>query len=347
MSIKQLDGPYLSSFCMELSLCLKAGISLNEGLFMLAQDETDKDLKEMLSSLYEKMDGGMSLEEALGEAGCFPKYLVEMIEIGSRTGRLEAVLRALSAYYTRQVEITRSIKSAVVYPLVLMFMLLLVIGVLITKVLPIFNDVFHELGAEMSPVAISIMNFGTGITKYAAIILAVVVVIAIVAIFISAVPSLSLKFVNFFSKITSNRKISKKIASARFANGMAMTLASGLDTDESLDMVERITDNPVMLGRIAKCRELMKQGDLFVDAIAKSEIFNSMYCRMLSIGFKTGTADTVMDEIAHRSEAEVDENIESIINKVEPTLVIIMSLVVGLILLSVMLPLMSIMTTIG
>ena len=72
-----------------------------------------------------------------------------------------------------------------------------------------------------------------------------------------------------------------------------------------------------------------------------------MYCRMLSIGFKTGTADTVMDEIAHRSEAEVDENIESIINKVEPTLVIIMSLVVGLILLSVMLPLMSIMTTIG
>ena len=117
MSIKQLDGPYLSSFCMELSLCLKAGISLNEGLFMLAQDETDKDLKEMLSSLSEKMAGGMSLEEALGEAGCFPKYLVEMIEIGSRTGRLEAVLRALSAYYTRQVEITRSIKSAVVYPL--------------------------------------------------------------------------------------------------------------------------------------------------------------------------------------------------------------------------------------
>lgn len=128
---------------------------------------------------------------------------------------------------------------------------------------------------------------------------------------------------------------------------MAMTLASGLDTDESLDMVERITENPAMLGRIAKCRELMESGELFVDAISKSEIFNSMYCRMLSIGFKTGTADQVMDEIARRSEEEVDENIESVINKVEPTLVIIMSLIVGLILLSVMLPLMSIMTTIG
>ena len=344
---RQLDGPYLSSFCMELSLCLKAGISLGEGLFMLAQDETDKDLKEMLQGLYDKMDAGTSLEVALEEAGCFPKYLVEMIEIGSKTGRLEAVLKALSAYYMRQVQITRSIKSAVVYPLVLMFMLLLVIGVLITKVLPIFNDVFKELGAEMSPLAVSIMRFGTGVTRYAAVILAVVVAIAIVGVVISAVPSLALKFSNFWSKVTSNRKLSKKIASARFANGMAMTLASGLDTEESLDMVERITENPVMLGRIAKCREYIKNGDLFVDAVAKAEIFGSMYCRMLSIGFKTGTADTVMDEIARRSEEEVDENIESVINKVEPTLVIIMSVIVGVILLSVMLPLMSIMTTIG
>ncbi len=347
MSVKQLDGPYLSSFCMELSLCLNAGISLTEGLFMLSQDETDKDLKAVLDGLYNKMDAGASFEDALSEAGCFPKYVVDMVEIGSKTGRLEAVLLALSKYYTRQVQISRSIRNAVVYPFVLMFMLLLVIGVLITKVLPIFNEVFNELGAEMSPLAVSIMNFGTGVTKYAAIILAVVVVLVIIAVFISAVPSLALRFSNFWNKITASGKVSKKIASARFANGMAMTLASGLDTDESLDMVERITDNPVMRGRIAKCRELMGQGKLFVDAVAESGIFGSMYCRMLSIGFKTGTADTVMDEIARRSEEDADENIESVINKVEPTLVIIMSLVVGLILLSVMLPLMSIMTTIG
>ncbi len=347
MSITQLDGPYLSSFCMEMALCLKAGISLNEGLFMLASDETDKSLKEMLDGLYNKMDAGSSLEDAMKEAGCFPKYVVDMVEIGTKTGRLEDVLRALSAYYTRQEQITRSIKNAVVYPFVLMFMLLLVIGVLIIKVLPIFNEVFNELGAEMSSVAVTIMNIGTGVTKYAAVIIGVVVLLVVIAVVISTIPSLTLKFVTAWNKFTSNRKISKKIASARFASGMAMTLASGLDTDESLDMVERITENPAMLARIKKCRELMKSGELFVDAIAKSEIFPSLYCRMLSIGFKTGTADTVMEEIASRSEDDVNEDIESVINKVEPTLVIIMSLIVGLILLSVMLPLMSIMTSIG
>lgn len=347
MSIKQLDGPYLSSFCMEMSLCLKAGISLSEGVYMLATDETDKELKEMLNGIYKKMDEGSSFEDALKTADCFPKYVIDMVEIGTKTGRLEDVMRALSGYYTRQEQITASIKNAVVYPFVLMFMLLLVIGVLVVKVLPIFNDVYNELGAEMSTIAVTIMNIGTSITQYAAVILGVIVALVIIAVIISAVPTLSLKAVTLWNKITAGGKVSKKISSARFASGMAMTLASGLDTDESLDMVERITENPVMLGRIKKCRELMASGELFVDAISQAEIFPSLYCRMLSIGFKTGTSDTVMEEIARRSEVEVNEDIESIINKVEPTLVIIMSLIVGLILLSVMLPLMSIMTSIG
>lgn len=347
MSIKQLDGPYLSSFCMEMSLCLKAGISLSEGIYMLATDETDRDLKEMLDGIYKKMDEGSSFEDALKSAECFPKYVIDMVEIGTKTGRLEDVMRALAGYYTRQEQITASIKNAVVYPFVLMFMLLLVIGVLVVKVLPIFNDVYNELGAEMSAIAVAIMNIGTAVTQYAAIILGVVVAVVVIAVIVSAIPSLSLKAVTLWNKVTAGRKVSKKISSARFASGMAMTLASGLDTDESLDMVERITENPVMLGRIKKCRELMASGELFVDAISKAEIFPSLYCRMLSIGFKTGTADSVMEEIARRSEVEVNEDIESIINKVEPTLVIIMSLIVGLILLSVMLPLMSIMTSIG
>lgn len=347
MSIKQLDGPYLSSFCMEMSLCLKAGISLSEGIYMLATDEMDRDLKEMLDGIYKKMDEGSSFEDALKSAECFPKYVIDMVEIGTKTGRLEDVMRALAGYYTRQEQITASIKNAVVYPFVLMFMLLLVIGVLVVKVLPIFNDVYNELGAEMSAIAVAIMNIGTAVTQYAAIILGVVVAVVVIAVIVSAIPSLSLKAVTLWNKVTAGRKVSKKISSARFASGMAMTLASGLDTDESLDMVERITENPVMLGRIKKCRELMASGELFVDAISKAEIFPSLYCRMLSIGFKTGTADSVMEEIARRSEVEVNEDIESIINKVEPTLVIIMSLIVGLILLSVMLPLMSIMTSIG
>ncbi len=347
MSSKTLSGPYLSSLCMELSLVMKAGISLNEGLSMLKDDETDKQKQEMLSSLFEKVDTGVALHVAMEESNCFPKYVVDMIEIGEKTGRTESVLRALSEHYDRQEQISKSIKNAVVYPAVLMLMLLLVIIVLITRVLPIFNDVFNQLGAQMSPVALSLMNFGKGLSKYSFIIFGVIAAIALIAFIISLVPSWRSKASALYNKMTASRGLNKRIASARFASAMAMTLASGLDTDESLDMVERITDNASMKSKIDNCRKLMAQSEPFVDAISKSDIFSSLYCRMLSVGFKTGTADTVMSEIARRSEADVDENIERVINRVEPTLVIIMSLIVGLILLSVMLPLMGIMSTIG
>ncbi|MEG1820126.1 MAG: type II secretion system F family protein [Oscillospiraceae bacterium] len=347
MSSKVLSGPYISSFCMELSLVMKAGISLDEGLSMLQEDESDKQLKAMLQNLFEKADSGVALHVAMSESQRFPKYVVDMVAIGEKTGRTETVLKALSEHYDRQEQISRSIKNAVVYPAVLMIMLLLVIIILITRVLPIFNDVFNQLGAQMSPVALSIMNFGSALSKYSFIIFGVIAVIALIAFIISLVPAWRLKVVGLYSKMTASRGINKKIASARFASAMAMTLASGLDTDESLNMVERITDNSSMKAKIENCRKLMSEEEPFAEAISKSEIFSSLYCRMLSVGFKTGTADSVMSEIARRSESDVDENIERVINRVEPTLVIIMSLIVGLILLSVMLPLMGIMTTIG
>lgn len=347
MSNKKLSGAYLSSLCMELSLVLNAGISLDEGLSMLKDDETDKQNKEMLTGLFKSVDAGNSLHKAMGDSDVFPKYVVDMIEIGEKTGRTEDVLKALSEHYDRQEQISRSIKNAVVYPAVLMLMLLLVIVVLITRVLPIFNDVFNQLGTQMTPVAVSIMNFGNALSKYSFVIFGVIFAVAVISYIISVVPSLRDRFRSFHNKINASRGLNKKIASARFASAMAMTLASGLDTDESLNMIERITDNDNMKSKIDNIKELMAKGENFVEAIAQSDIFPNLYCRMLSIGFKTGTADTVMSEIARKSEEDVDEGIEKVINRVEPTLVIVMSLIVGLILLSVMLPLMGIMSTIG
>lgn len=347
MNNKLLSGPYLSSFCMELSLVLKAGISLSEGVLMLSEDETDRQRKEMMIEIYKKMDAGESLHKAMGDAGCFPKYVVDMVEIGTKTGRLEAVLKALSEHYDRQEQISRSIKNAVVYPTVLLVMLLLVVIVLLTKVLPIFNNVFNQLGTDMSPLAVSLMHFGNGVNKYAFIIIAVILVLVLLGLLINKIPTWRIVFTRWWNKVNSSNRLNQSIASARFASAMAMTLASGLDTEESLNMVERITDNQSMKDKIVGCKKMISEGSTFTEAVSTTKVFPSLYCRMISIGFKTGSSDTVMSEVARRSEENVNDEIETVINRVEPTLVIVMSVIVGLILLSVMLPLMGIMTTIG
>jgi type IV pilus assembly protein PilC len=125
---------------MELSLLLDAGIPLSEGVGMLAESEHDRRAASVLSEISRKMDSVGALHTALRESGAFPSYITDMLEIGGLTGRTDTVLKSLSAYYERQDRLSASIRSAVVYPSVLLVMLLFVLVILITKVLPIFSD---------------------------------------------------------------------------------------------------------------------------------------------------------------------------------------------------------------
>lgn len=139
----------------------------------------------------------------------------------------------------------------------------------------------------------------------------------------------------------------ENMASGRFASGMALTLSSGLDTFSSLDLVAELVDNPVMKNKITKCKTLIQSGANFAEALAAANIFSILYSRMIAVGFRTGNVDIIMDKIAKNYEKETDTKIYNIISVLEPTLVIVLSLIVGLILLSVILPLMGIMASIG
>ncbi|MEG2081999.1 MAG: type II secretion system F family protein, partial [Oscillospiraceae bacterium] len=122
---------------------------------------------------------------------------------------------------------------------------------------------------------------------------------------------------------------------------------SGIDSDKSLDMVKEMVDNRQAQEKIEGCQELMKKGDSLETALVKSGLFSGLYARMVTIGFKTGNADEVMHNIAQNLSDEVDVEINRKISLIEPSLVAVFSVIVGMILLSVMLPLMGIMSSIG
>jgi type IV pilus assembly protein PilC len=344
---KLLIADDISIFCAQIALILKSGIPLDEGIVAIGENIEDKNGKAIIDEMSAFIAQKGELHLALKNAGVFPEYMVNMVRIGEKTGKLESVMESLSVYYERESNLRKRIKSAILYPSILVLMMCAVFTVLIVKVLPIFQEVFTSLGSDMSPIAISLMNFGTSLGKYAYIILLLLVVL-IAVLFCYAKTSVGMQRVGrLFSKLYFTKKLSNKIAIARFASVMSMMLSSGYHTDGALELVTTIISHPIVEKKVSRCRELINNGHSFADAMNQAKLFDGIYSRMISIGVKTGSLDEVMKRLANIYNEQADDAIEKTVAFVEPTLVGMLCIIIGIILLTVMLPLMGIMSSIG
>ena len=167
----------ISAFCTQMSLLVKAGISVQEGIGIMCEDAQSKVEKELLEQILLLVEEGRPLAFALEQTGCFPKYMIDMLEIGETAGRLEEVLDSLTEYYERSQAISKSIRSAVTYPIIMIVMMAVVIGVLVIKVLPIFRQVFAQLGTELSAFSQNVMQFGSVAGAAAGVIIALILLV--------------------------------------------------------------------------------------------------------------------------------------------------------------------------
>ena len=337
----------ISAFCTQIAMVMKAGIPVSEGVEIMMEDMKNPAGKEILEHIHKKVELGSPLHLALEETNRFPKYVVDMCRIGEATGKLDDVMESLSAYYDREEAIAKNIKNAVTYPLIMIAMMLVVIAVLIIKVLPIFNDVFIQLGSEMTGFSRSVLNLGRLLGSYSFVFVGIIAVCAVVYFLLRGTEGGRRTLQRWGASFFATKKLNAKIASGRFAAAMSLMLASGLDTDQALDMVYRLVDNEFVRKKIDACKQYIAEGFTFADSLVRASIFSGIHARMVTVGFKTGSVDLVMNKLAERYEEEIDTQIGNIISILEPTLVAILSIIVGMILLSVMLPLMGIMSSIG
>lgn len=133
----------IAAFCSQIAMILKAGISMSEGMAIIEEDMKNPHGKAIMQQLHQSVDEGSTLHQAMASTGKFPKYVMDMTQIGETTGRLEEVMDSLNAYYEREEAIAQSIRSAITYPVIMLLMMVAVISVLVVKVLPIFNQVFR------------------------------------------------------------------------------------------------------------------------------------------------------------------------------------------------------------
>ena len=347
-AMKKLSNGYLSAFCLELGYILRSGMPMGNGLALLRDDDDSADSRALLERMCELVDTGAPLSEALAESGRFPDYMLRMTELAERTGRMEPTLMALSKYYEQQRLFRLSVKQALLYPVMLLAVFLVVILVLVTQVLPIFDNVFRQLGSTLSPMAQALMNMGMSLSGASTIIALVIGIIALIGVAVSLIPGLRDKFWGFIYRNFGGSGVWGELLRARFASALSIAIASGLGANESIDSASAlIRGSKKMDARVERCRELLGTEGRLATALSESGIFSARNSRMIAMGFETGSIDEVMGEISVRSENAAQERLGALVSAIEPTIVIISSLVAGAILLSVMLPLVSIMSGIS
>lgn len=346
MEMRKLTNEEIAWFCKSLALLLGAGINLGDGLFLLAEDGGA--CKELLETMGQKADAGAVLSQSMEESGCFPVYVTGMVKVGERTGRLEEALLALAGYYEEQERMSVQIKNALTYPSMLMLLMIVVIGVLLVRVLPVFDEVYASLGGRLTGVAGGLLQLGK-VLDAAMPLLCVILAAAAVFLFLFAGNEAFRNKVIFWWRIQYGDKgVSKKMNDAHFAQALSMGLQSGLPVEEAVELAgDILREIPEAAKRCEACVDGLANGEGLAEVLKKNDVLPVSFCRMLDLGFKSGRGDSVMVEIAERLSYEASQALEQKISQVEPVMVMTASVLVGMILMSVMLPLMNIMTAIG
>lgn len=348
--MKRLRVPaqYLPIFCRELHQLVRTGIPLAEGLTMLREDETDPDTRSWLEALCRSTEEGLPLASALRETGAFPAYMTDMVSLAEETGRLEDVLLSLQRHYDRQLRMAADIRGAVAVPVTLFAVMVAVVILLVTQVLPVFDRVFAQLGVRMGTVATGMMNAGAVLAKAGTGIAVVLVAAAAAALVVALVPALREKFAAGFRRSFGGRGILGQMAAARFASSMSMAVASGLSMEESVALSAKLCGGAKEIDeKTERCRKEIEEGGSPADALAGSGLFSGRDCRLLKLAEQTGSLPDTLEDLAQRQEEESLRRIDRTVGAIEPAIVVITSALAGVILLSVMLPLMGLLSTIG
>ncbi|MCL2544892.1 MAG: type II secretion system F family protein [Clostridia bacterium] len=343
---RYLPAGEISMFCEQVALILGSGVALHDGIEALCNNYKGTAFGPSFAAIDEAVKRTGSLHEALRETKAFPPYLMRMVYIGEQTGKLDEVMASLSAYYAREEATRRSIQSAVFYPLCLIIMMAVVIVVLVWRVLPIFRQVYRSLGAEISGSASALMNLGMGLGMAVLIAVGVLILVALVIALLmrtSKRRAVAAWLGKIFPPV---RRMAERIAAGRFAANLGMMLKSGYPLQEALPLIEGVMDESDARAKVRLCGEEMLAGEPFPKAVADVRLFEDLHNKMIQIGFMTGQTETVMEKLAGIYQERNEQDVSRMVAMIEPTLVIMLSVIIGAILLSVMLPMISIISSI-
>jgi len=335
-------------FTRQFATMIDSGLPLVQCLEIQANNAENPTFKKQLTEIKETVEGGNTFGEALKK---FPKTFddlyVNLVSAGEVGGILDTILNRLATYIEKNSKLKRKVKGAMVYPIAIILIMLVIMVVIMTKVVPVFEKMFGEVGAALPVPTQILINISHTTTDY---FFHGVVVIGVVAFSYSKFTSTKTgqNFMDrIFLRLPLFGQLIRKVAVARFCRTLGTMISSGVPILEALNICSRSAGNVVIVDAILKTRDSISEGRTIAEPLAESGVFPGMVCQMINVGEATGALDTMLVKIADFYDDEVEVAVDSITSLIEPVIIVFLGVVVGGLVVALYLPIFTMSSTVG
>jgi type IV pilus assembly protein PilC len=338
-----VDSKELAVFTRQFSVMIDAGLPLVQCLEILAGQQENKTFQKVLTGVRSSVEGGASLANSMKQfEKIFDPLYYNMVDAGETGGILDTILQRLSSYIEKNVKLKRAVKSAMIYPIAVLGIAGGVITLLLWKVVPIFTQLFNGLGVDLplpTRIVIALSNFVGSIYGLMILVALVGGIFALKTWY--GTPQGRMALDTIVLKIPLVGPLMRKIAVARFTRTLGTLISSGVPILEGLDITARTSGNAVVEKAIIQTRKAVEAGRSLVDPLKETDVFPGMVTQMIGVGEQTGAMDAMLQKIADFYEDEVDAAVKDLLTAMEPLMIVVLGVVVGGIVVSMYLPLFS------
>ncbi|MBH9551331.1 type II secretion system F family protein [Inhella gelatinilytica] len=326
-------------FTRQLHTLLKSGVPILRALAGLTESATNLRMKDTLQAVRSSLESGIELSRCFAQqSGVFDQFFVAMVRVGEMTGRLDEIFLRLFEHLEFELFMRQQVKSALRYPMFVMIAMAAAIGVINVMVIPAFAGVFKSLGAEL-PLATRILLATSNFTVQYGWALLLLLGGAIFGLkrWVATEPG-RLAWDRFKLKIPVAGKIVLKAELARFARSLALSLRSGLPVEQALTVVAQTCENTHIASKIEGMRAGIERGESLLRAAIASGVFTPVVLQMVAVGEETGSVDELMLEVAQLYGNDVQYELKTLSQQIEPILIVFLGVLVLILALGVFLP---------
>lgn len=348
MAVQILSEEQISVFCRSLAMMLRSGVTMQEAVELFVQDGDDASplLHSTAQQMEKALGEGQSFAQSARDTGAFPEYALGVFSMAELSGRLDEVLDRLADYYDRQHALNERLRSTLTYPVALLLMMCGVLSVLVFSVLPMFVRVYNSLTGSLAASSYAYVLAASLIGRVSLVLAVAVSAVLLVLTVMLHTQKGREKLNGPMERSRFTRKAARQLAVSQMADTVSTMLASGAEEDSALEQCIRQTSHTGLRTALQACRSDMQQGTGMAQAFLRHKVLPPLYARMLQGGSESGSLPAAMESVALRMGQEAENALCRLIDDIEPVLIGFLTVSVGFTLLSVMLPLLGILSAV-